>query len=956
MFMYGIFSKNETTHPSPPDCENESDDDKGPKQGSMSILIHGANTAENKDESGHKDRSVSTKGTVSSISTSLRSGLSSVQNVGSRSISTDLGGSTSGRLGHGIMSPVDGSTSLRTGLSSVQVPPPANEGDEDINGSVSMRTGLSSIQSVKANGAETTASESYIDLSSPRTLSQHHSQHPPQANVQFPETIHEEDEDSALKKRSETPVPVKEESLLSGRSTATTDNSTGRSTSGGSESGSNSGLEGGTTGYEGTTDFDTVTESESGFKPRPTKLKTETFESVSAYDTAFDTALDTALESPVSSKWKTFGLKMPSVIKQVLSKASPRVGNPATPSRQTPTQSGVSKPVEFSSDDEEDIFGGLEETSLEDCGAKNNFGNKPTSKSRTPKTFFSKNAKGDSTPRRSTRSERSSNRKKENSQHMRSVRSERIPIQDIKPVTLKNFKTVPPSPAAATNPNSLYSNDRSGTVVDEYEVLNNVNSDITSSLIGGNGPSTAKKQDRKTTPKKSKGDKNKKNTRDRSKTPEPATSKSKKSKKAKTDKSPKLETPVVPPAEGEPKTKEASGKKPDTSAPENADGEAENAKPLSPKAASASMFMNFDCGIVDTLTTVCHFGSKTTETEAAVPVEDGLSAISNTSSDNLTDLEKRVWNEWDRLNLTAPQKATETTAKDEEHDRKREVARGKLLEIANSAISSQMTAKDEDEEQEQQPVESSDYTCSSGSIETGEEGESSGGSGSGSSGVSGSSSEDHTASASASSYYSGTDSEFVSEFPSAPKPTKQPAATPMLLSFSQRSLIEKFSNQLSTDGIEVLKLNHRKKWQVRYFTVSREVIALTAHEAKSQSGDVAQCPKALLWMKKFNAKNGGYGISNIDKQGHGGMMLIDLTDVHVVEKEGDEIPLPKNLIKKFKNSVLIKLEHTIKGEKRSIGFRCKNNDEAQFLCTCMRVIRDLLKRERSMRKKSTNKI
>ena len=182
------------------------------------------------------------------------------------------------------------------------------------------------------------------------------------------------------------------------------------------------------------------------------------------------------------------------------------------------------------------------------------------------------------------------------------------------------------------------------------------------------------------------------------------------------------------------------------------------------------------------------------------------------------------------------------------------------------------------------------------------------------------------------------------------KPTSPFAETPVLLSFSQRSLIEQFTRQLSTEAVEVLKLNSRNQWQPRYFTISKEKIALSAHEARNKSGDVAQCPKALLWLKKFNPKNGGYGQGHIDKSGHGGMMLIELTDITVSNKKADpKHPYPKKFAAKFENSVSIHLDYTVNGGFRSVSFRCKSDEEAQFLCTCMRVVRDLLKREKMLR-------
>mmetsp|Transcript_102521 Transcript_102521/g.285549 ORF Transcript_102521/g.285549 Transcript_102521/m.285549 type:complete len:91 (+) Transcript_102521:112-384(+) len=82
------------------------------------------------------------------------------------------------------------------------------------------------------------------------------------------------------------------------------------------------------------------------------------------------------------------------------------------------------------------------------------------------------------------------------------------------------------------------------------------------------------------------------------------------------------------------------------------------------------------------------------------------------------------------------------------------------------------------------------------------------------------------------------------------------------------------------------------------------------------------------------------------------MLLVDLKDIHVSPNQDMESPIGKKLADKFKDSVLVALEYQFNGEKRRIEFRCRDNDEAQFLCTCMRVIRDLLKREQALRQKT----
>lgn len=170
----------------------------------------------------------------------------------------------------------------------------------------------------------------------------------------------------------------------------------------------------------------------------------------------------------------------------------------------------------------------------------------------------------------------------------------------------------------------------------------------------------------------------------------------------------------------------------------------------------------------------------------------------------------------------------------------------------------------------------------------------------------------------------------------------------MTLSNNQRSLVEKFSKHLSNDGVEVLKLNTKKQWQVRYFTISKEQVALTAHEALKPSGDVAQCPKALLWVKKFSPKS-TYGLANVDKYGHGGMMLASLVNIHVDSGVEQKTPIPKKMQDKFKKAVTVTLEYNFDGNVKAVEFLCHDNDQAQFLCTCIRVSRDLLKREESLR-------
>ena len=87
----------------------------------------------------------------------------------------------------------------------------------------------------------------------------------------------------------------------------------------------------------------------------------------------------------------------------------------------------------------------------------------------------------------------------------------------------------------------------------------------------------------------------------------------------------------------------------------------------------------------------------------------------------------------------------------------------------------------------------------------------------------------------------------------------------------------------------------------------------------------------------------------IDKSGHGGMTLSNLIDIRVTNKVENHNSIPKKMQDKFNKSSIITLEYSFDGAPKSVEFLCKDNDQAQFLCTCMRVTRDLLKREEILR-------
>ncbi|KAL3922202.1 MAG: hypothetical protein SGILL_002329, partial [Bacillariaceae sp.] len=851
------------------------------------------------------------------------------------------------------------STSIRTGFSSIQ-----NEAPE---GSTSIRSGLSGIQE-KSNSfrAENSAFKPLTNKSDKKF-----SQDPKPSVLQ--DTIQEETES---KSNIETAELRDEQTSFSGfkskdgqtsfsvkdKDTSTTDGSSG---SGGSNSSdpisSFSGAETGQyTGYETPGDQPYVEEKESLFKNLLPPIETD--------DDASSADKGTALTTPasrMSTSWKggNFGKRVGDAIKNVLAKASPRA-TPSTPSAHgTKSALGTSsaknqESLLFSSmDDDDDIFGGLEDDNTateEPVKAPVIAPKTPKDTAKTPKQRNSKvAAKNESSRSRSGKLTPVKPPKTE----------PRLSNAHNVPLTSRSKKKHMKNSSPSSDPVSMYS-DRSGTIVDESEVLH-VNSDITSSLIGGpistpTNPTKEyiekiiiedKKKDKQSSPSaKSKSSSKKSKTSKHSCKSDAATSR--KSLHA------KVEEPI------------------DKVAPEIQLADDKEEKP------APSVFMRLSCGGLADFST--GFASLCTQSNKAdvddLPAEEVPEIIKDNTSvsshSRLTDLEKKVWSEWDRLNggsVNNDESLVETTneeqqpttkskampvvikketqpveIKEEKEDRekKREAARDKLLDIASSAMSSHLSGRTgfstpvEDKTDQSTLITNDNELSASESVESGvtkdtgsgESGGSATASGTESGESAGSSSSREYTSCSSGEYSSGIDSasDFVSMDPSNSSSTKSPgpvavttpSAGPILLSFSQRSLMDKFSKQLTAVGVEVLKLNRRSQWQVRFFTVSKEQIALSAHEAISKTGELARCPKALLWLKKYNPKNGGYGITNIDKDGHGGMLLVDLLEIEVSDGKVDMVqhPLPKKLADKFKNSVLLTLKYKMNGSLRSIEF------------------------------------
>jgi len=271
----------------------------------------------------------------------------------------------------------------------------------------------------------------------------------------------------------------------------------------------------------------------------------------------------------------------------------------------------------------------------------------------------------------------------------------------------------------------------------------------------------------------------------------------------------------------------------------------------------------------------------------------------NTLPSTLNDYEQKVWDEWDRQDSEAGSKGgtqAENTVSTEVMER-RENAHRKLVEIAESAKSASASGSERVHELSTEETPSSLENTESTDESSDEE-------------------------------------------------PKESAMTPRSPAFSvsQRRILEKFSSTLKHNGMEVLKLNRDKKWQTRYLVVSKEVLWLNDAEVNAHSGDRGQCPYGILWTKRFNPMK-EYSISAIDRHGHGGVHFAQLVKVSATGRSDLGHPLNKKQQEKFKESVAISVDFTLNGSPKSVVLLCRTTDAAHFLCTGLRVIMDVLKRE-----------
>ena len=172
------------------------------------------------------------------------------------------------------------------------------------------------------------------------------------------------------------------------------------------------------------------------------------------------------------------------------------------------------------------------------------------------------------------------------------------------------------------------------------------------------------------------------------------------------------------------------------------------------------------------------------------------------------------------------------------------------------------------------------------------------------------------------------------------QPSLNPSVKTLKSLTNQRKTLEKFCTRIKNEGIEVLKLNRENKWQTRYLTVSTEGTWLKK-DSNLGNGDSCFCPLGILWLKKLN-KNREHSISNIDKQGRGGMLLANLSRANEIHDYTSKYPMSRKQLDQFKGSAVIRLYSDASGPTKFVTLRCTKHDAVGIILGC-NAITDVLR-------------
>jgi hypothetical protein len=169
---------------------------------------------------------------------------------------------------------------------------------------------------------------------------------------------------------------------------------------------------------------------------------------------------------------------------------------------------------------------------------------------------------------------------------------------------------------------------------------------------------------------------------------------------------------------------------------------------------------------------------------------------------------------------------------------------------------------------------------------------------------------------------------------------------------STKSSVGSFFAVMKNEGMEVLKLGRRNKWQLRYLTVTVEVMHFADHKSEDATGD-APCPLGLLWLK--HRPDSQHGLSSLKKLGRGGLPFSSLRKIESVKDEnaGDATGSLSKVSRKLRtlfpslNGVSIEYSYISDDgslENRSVLFCFKTENDAAAFAAAMETIKSIVSR------------
>lgn len=151
----------------------------------------------------------------------------------------------------------------------------------------------------------------------------------------------------------------------------------------------------------------------------------------------------------------------------------------------------------------------------------------------------------------------------------------------------------------------------------------------------------------------------------------------------------------------------------------------------------------------------------------------------------------------------------------------------------------------------------------------------------------------------------------------------------------QQEVLKRFSSMLRNDKVEVLKLNRHGKWQVRFITVSTEILWLNKGR-EPPTPKSSQCPQALLWYKGHNVRN--TGLAGLKNDGRGGFLFSQLHKIGRDPNLHPPAPIPKKLKSKFRSYAGVKIKYLCDEGERDLLFCFQDKSDASAFCTAIDII------------------